>query len=326
MNIRHDDIFARTALPIHACLCNIGRCEPHRHLSAIEFVYCLEGELNLVAGHQRARLRAGDILSIDMDDTHCLWSDTPNVVLSLHVDMKVVRQEWEHTRYIYFAYDSHDLLPYHREAFERVRFLLLTAARRLFMGMPDGSDRAVDDIANAIVDILVEYFDWFNFHETYVEISDELRERYHRIATYCQQNYASKITMRHIAEQVHMSENYLSHYLRRGVFKKFGDMLNYIRCFESEKLLLNTRLPVSEISYRCGFSDPKYYYKHFKLWWDTTPLKHRKWYEDYISHEERLSVLPAQDALQFVEREIIDTCTELTLAAAAGRRARRTAR
>jgi AraC-like DNA-binding protein/mannose-6-phosphate isomerase-like protein (cupin superfamily) len=289
----------------------LGRCRPHRHADALEFVYCLEGEMHVVAGHQRAALTGGDLLSIDMDDTHCLWSEEGGTALILHIDMKAVRQDWERTRYIYFAYDSQDLRPYQREAFAEVRFLLLTAARLLLAG--EAGISVVQKIADEATDLLVDYFDWFNFHETYLETSAELKDRYHRIVTYCQRHFRDKVTIRGLAEAEHIHENYLSQYLRRGAFKSFSHMMNYIRCFESEKLLLNTALPVSEISFRCGFSDPKYYYKHFGLWWGTTPLKHRRWYEAYSENEMHRCSLSANESLRLVEREMVNACIAHTL-------------
>ncbi|MDV2687397.1 helix-turn-helix domain-containing protein, partial [Alkalihalophilus lindianensis] len=55
--------------------------------------------------------------------------------------------------------------------------------------------------------------------------------------------------------------------------------------FKSEKLLLTTNKSIQEISTECGFSDTKYYYKHFNKWYNCTPAQYRKKYKPEVDKE-----------------------------------------
>ena len=80
----------------------------------------------------------------------------------------------------------------------------------------------------------------------------------------------------------------------------------YQMCIRDRHLLLTTELPNSEISYRCGFSDPKYFYATFKEWWGCTPTEHRNHYRTYLRQRPRLAVLNGNEAASFLKDYI--TC------------------
>ena len=81
MNINEEIITYKEGMPWHAKLCRITATEPHFHTHELELIYCLEGSINLVAGHQSNTIKAGEIFSLDFRDIHYLYSDQDNLVL-----------------------------------------------------------------------------------------------------------------------------------------------------------------------------------------------------------------------------------------------------
>ena len=75
-----------------------------------------------------------------------------------------------------------------------------------------------------------------------------------------------------------MNRTYFSQFISKTVFNSFSNMVNYIRCYNAEILLLTTDMSVSDISFECGFSDPKYFYSAFKSLWHLTPTEDRRRY------------------------------------------------
>ena len=78
-----------------------------------------------------------------------------------------------------------------------------------------------------------------------------------------------------VAQQLNISANYLSNIFskKRGIpFKKY---LQQYRLQQAEKLLLDTRLSISEIALAVGFVDSNYFTKVFKEYFRLTPLKYR---------------------------------------------------
>ena len=114
------------------------------------------------------------------------------------------------------------------------------------------------------------------------------REVEHRISDHGKINW--KRTIQQVRPQVdHGNVVYLNFVTKRSinktnlltqihefcVFESFSKLVQYIRCYEAEHLLLTTDMKIQEISDRCGFSSVKYFHKYFKLLWRITPLQHK---------------------------------------------------
>ena len=132
-----------------------------------------------------------------------------------------------------------------------------------------------------LMDVLLQYFNWFNYENQDDYMNVELYERFHRVLAYCVDNYNQKITVSQLAAMENINRNYFSQFIGKTIFSSFSNMVNYIRCWHAEDLLLTTDMPNAEISYACGFSDPKYFYAAFKDLWGCTPSEHRQQYEEY---------------------------------------------
>ncbi|MCF0143610.1 MAG: helix-turn-helix transcriptional regulator [Firmicutes bacterium] len=279
MKLRDYELKYKGAMPFQAELTKVTNIVPHRHHSELELVYCLDGTINLEAAEQKVTLTSGQVHSIDFNDIHCLWSDDDNTTLIFHLDLKRL-DRWESLEYILFACESLHLYPYQVKAMERVKDIVLSLAYIYFRGgaqYKDDYDRPVQEL----IDLLLQYFNWFNYENQDDHMNVELLDRFYRVLEYCNKNYKEKITVSQIAAQENINRNYFSQFIGKTVFSSFSNMVNYIRCWHAEDLLLTTDMPNAEISYACGFSDPKYFYAAFKDLWGCTPSEHRQQYEEY---------------------------------------------
>ena len=59
------------------------------------------------------------------------------------------------------------------------------------------------------------------------------------------------------------------------------DYITAVRSEKAEKMMLTSDRSINEISFNCGFSDPKYIYKGFRKWYEKTPSEHKKEYEKH---------------------------------------------
>ncbi|MCQ4637853.1 AraC family transcriptional regulator [Anaerovorax odorimutans] len=260
--------------PFEIKLCNLKHINPHYHTKELELVFCLKGSVDLSTGHQHVTLQAGQLFSVDCRDIHLLSSAADNLTLIFHLNLTELEVAWDYLQYVYFACESCHCFPYQRQAAAWIEGALFTLAYTHY------SQTAVSEeehfrLANKMVQILLKYFNWYNYENRDSYINADLYDRFHRIMIYCQKNYQKKITISQLAEAEHIDRNYFSQFLSKTNFQSFSRMVQYIRCFEAERLLLTTSLSVSEISFACGFSDPKYFYAAFKLFWSCTPTEHR---------------------------------------------------
>ena len=98
----------------------------------------------------------------------------------------------------------------------------------------------------------------------------------HRIRRYLDGHHSEGLTLRTVADSLHISEYYLSH-----VFKQeFGvPPMQYVmkrRIGEAQELLMNTELPVAEVADRLGYSSVCHFNAMFKKNVGMSPGKFRQ--------------------------------------------------
>ena len=297
-------------LPFQAVLSKVSNLIPHRHDKELELVYCLEGTVHLEAAEQKQTLHAGQLHSIDFGDIHCLWSDDENTTLIFHLDLTHM-PNWEDLRNIFFACEDNHLYPYQKEAMASVKDIVLSLSHEYFAGDLGDAERFSKPLKE-LTDLLLKYFNWFNYENHDEHMNVDLFERFYRVLSYCINNYEQKITVSQLAAQENINRNYFSQFIGKSIFSSFSNMVNYIRCWHAEELLLTTDMPNAEISYACGFSDPKYFYAAFKDLWGCTPSEHRQQYEEYYQeclrdpvNRKNETTLDDKDAAAILERHII---------------------
>lgn len=92
-----------------------------------------------------------------------------------------------------------------------------------------------------------------------------IREHYHRY-----------ISIEELAELAHLSVSALERRFKKHLAKTPNQFINEVRLENARKLLVETRLPVSQVAYQCGFSEPSYFTKQFRRLFGEIPSQLRK--------------------------------------------------
>jgi len=82
-------------------------------------------------------------------------------------------------------------------------------------------------------------------------------------------------TVKYLAEQVHLSPNYLSDLLKRETGMNAKDRIHYYLVEEAKNLLLSTNKTVGELAFDLGFEYPQYFSRLFKSKTGMTPVEYR---------------------------------------------------
>ncbi|HLP93433.1 MAG TPA: helix-turn-helix transcriptional regulator [Saprospiraceae bacterium] len=82
-------------------------------------------------------------------------------------------------------------------------------------------------------------------------------------------------TVKYLAEQVHLSPNYLSDLLKKETGKTAQDHIHYQLIEEAKTVLLQSGASVSEVAYELGFEYTQYFSKLFKQKTGMTPSAYR---------------------------------------------------
>lgn len=266
-----------TGTGLQVQLLNIRHIQPHRHDDAVEMLYCLQGHVWGHIAHDTLHLRTGDLVTFDRDDAHNIMADKDNLCLVAHIDLSHPDYTHDELLETIFSCTTHPNFTRHPDDVQHVCDVLLATMFVASEGQKNAAD-ICEEIRLNLTDLLMKKFSWFSIERWYEEGDDKYADRLRMILKYILNNYRSKITISELSKIIYLNPSYISSFMKRTNFHSFSEAVNYFRCFYAEKLLLETNLPVGEISAMAGFSSEKYFYRSFKRHWQTTPLQHRKEY------------------------------------------------
>lgn len=92
---------------------------------------------------------------------------------------------------------------------------------------------------------------------------------------YVRQNYRHEISVEKLAQVAHLSVSALERRFRKYLSKTPKQFINEIRLENARRMLVDSSLTISEVAYRCGFSDHSYFSRQFKLLFDEKPSELR---------------------------------------------------
>ena len=93
---------------------------------------------------------------------------------------------------------------------------------------------------------------------------------------YMQTHLAEEISLNLLAEEFHLSPQYISQLFKNEIGVNFLTYLTSLRMERAKKLLLSTALPVSEVAEQSGYGDYRVFTKAFKKSEGVTPSQYRR--------------------------------------------------
>ena len=96
------------------------------------------------------------------------------------------------------------------------------------------------------------------------------------ITRYLQEHLAEEISLSILAEEFHLSSQYISQLFKSEIGVGFLAYLTNIRMEQAKKLLLSTPLSIAEVSEQSGYGDYRVFTKVFKKSEGITPSQYRR--------------------------------------------------
>lgn len=93
---------------------------------------------------------------------------------------------------------------------------------------------------------------------------------------YIKANYHRNVTIEEVAKLAFLSVSALERRFKKYLSKTPKQFLNEVRLENARRLLLESKLPIMEIAFQCGFSEPSYFSKQFKALFGILPSQVRK--------------------------------------------------
>ena len=162
------------------------------------------------------------------------------------------------------TYEEHALS--HGSSSKAIAYVGITCEGKNYWGV--GMD---EDIIRASISALVVAV---NKLPKIAESEEGQDERLTSMLNFIQNNYQD-VTLESMAVQFHLSEPYISKYIKDKSGKTFGEHVAHIRMKRAKTLLKNGNMTVENIAYAVGYQNVEHFNRTFKKIFDKTPLQYR---------------------------------------------------
>lgn len=99
-------------------------------------------------------------------------------------------------------------------------------------------------------------------------------DRLMAMINYIQNNYQN-VTLEALASKFHLSEPYISKFIKDKSGKTFGEHVAYVRMKKAKVLLKNGNMTVENIALAVGYQNVEHFNRQFKKMFDKTPVQYR---------------------------------------------------
>lgn len=269
--------------PVGISIYSVTQERNHYHDGFMEIIYCFKGNAVLHQNYEDIVLEEGDIISCDPHDVHCLRSSEENLFVSFFFDLNDPIFNNPDLPYAFFVCERYVLRSEKQNEIQNLKHFLLTLLYFYCFPHPKVSQtETFRNLSVKIIDMMIEHFHFFDYTINELDYSSEIKKRFDRLVIYINRNYKEKLTISKLSELEHLNTSYLSSLLRKTSYFGFSGLINFIRIYNSGRMLLDSSKNISEISMDVGYSDSKFFYRYFKQWYGHTPLQHRKYYQETL--------------------------------------------
>lgn len=150
---------------------------------------------------------------------------------------------------------------------------------KLFIRMKNEYDNKDDCYEIVMKAILMEILAVINRECSGVDTSfkpEEENTKISQILKYVNRHYRDNISLNTLSNEFSYSASYISKYFKRQIGTSLVNYVNNLKIIESQKLLQNSALNITEIALAVGFENPSHFSRVFKKMTDTSPLAYRK--------------------------------------------------
>lgn len=260
---------------------------PHKH-KFIEIVYVTSGTAFHEVHGAAAPVKKGDLFLINMDTPHMFRYDEHSAEPFSTYDLKFTPEFFDTSVKNYQALESlnNSFLFYtlFRSAegtkpflsvSEKSSFELNGIFEKIYQEFTQKQKGYIEIIRGYLIELIVKMFRMLDLtgNERNPEQSVQAVDF---ICNYINNNYASKISIRELANQVYMDLSYLGRVFRKTTGMSISGMIQKVRVDHACRMLSDTKRTISDISHSCGFDDIKFFYKVFKKQIGVLPGEYRE--------------------------------------------------
>ncbi|NLJ95467.1 MAG: AraC family transcriptional regulator [Clostridiaceae bacterium] len=274
---------------------------PHRH-DEFEFCLCLAGESRWLIFGQPYQINSGDFLILNPSELHEIrGEELGSTFLFVQFSSLLFSTSFPEIKNLIFDQNIIEDNKTHLNS------SLLEFAKQYFMSSQDKPALTVMSQFLDLFDKILEAVPHHYMNSKEQNSYDFRMGRIRRLVDFIEKNYKQNITLKSFAEQENLSLSYASRFIRENLNMSFQDYVRELRFNEAKKLLRNTDISISEISFEAGFSDPRYLNEIFEKNLNMKPSEYRN--QNFFSKESTNKLDYVNDEHIFTREESINLLT-----------------
>ncbi|WP_105616283.1 AraC family transcriptional regulator [Vallitalea okinawensis] len=250
---------------------------PHHWHDGIVIIQVLTGHIKLRVWAEDHYLKENDIVIFNIGEVHQLEGVTKgNLVLIAFIEASYCREHIKGFDQIIFFCNSVKYERFNPYKYQKLREHIDSLATCLV------TKTDIEDIVLGLVEYICNEFDYISVGMYLEKFSARSIRRYKMLyeTAFTTDGHLRKLNMKELADYIGISYDHLKKDIREKFGYGFKWLKNTVMVQQACRLLLTTNEPIIHISFICGFSDPKYLIKYFKIYYNCTPSQFRSLYRD----------------------------------------------
>lgn len=267
--------------PIKGVVRVIDKLPYHWH-DELTVVKVLKGEVKVRIWARDNFLKKGDIMVFNIGEVHQVESITKdNFVLILFINKEYCEEIINgFDRFIIFC-NSHKYEHMHPLKYKQFRKYLNELILAVINYSLDSS-YAIDKYVEKFLEYATTEFDYVTCGVDLKKFSRKVIKRNRQLyREYLLANGQNrKLSLKQVADAMGISYSHL----RKDIIERYGHGYKWLQFTvmveNAVRMIVMTNHPITYIGEYCGFSDPKYMIKYFKIFFNCTPSEFRILYKD----------------------------------------------
>lgn len=244
--------------------------EIHFHQD-VELIYVLEGEMELKVEADTFHLKQDDIVVVNPNKKHSYKCSEDILMASFYISFQKLSSFLENNLILFWCNSTIDK----DDSFKEVRKIIKSIFNH-YLNRKGKDDFYEYSLFYQLLNLLTNNFLINNADERFHDKENKYDDRINEITNYIRGNYNKPISLNDLADQLHLSNAYLSRYLKKHLGMNFIDYLNNVRLHYALEDLLYTDATITRAALDNGFANTAVFNKLFKATYHMTPSAYLK--------------------------------------------------
>ena len=248
--------------------------ETHFHQD-VELIYVLEGEMELKVEGDTFYLKQDDVVVVNPNKKHSYKCSEDILMASFYISFQKLSSFLESCLILFWCNSTIDK----DDSYEEMRKIIKSIFNH-YLNRKGKDDFYEYSLFYQLLNLLTNSFLINNADERFHDKDNKYDDRINEITNYIRGNYNRPISLNDLALQLHLSNAYLSRYLKKQLGMNFIDYLNNVRLHYALEDLLYTDATITRAALDNGFANTAVFNKLFKATYNTTPSAYLKKMKD----------------------------------------------